>query len=191
MHDTHEHGEHCDHDHDAVVEDADTSAVEYDEDQGAALVKKLRDKLKQAESDKQEYLQALQRMKADVVNREKAGEELRARVGDMVKERILEDLLPVLDAFDSAFTGSAWEKVDSNWRVGIEYIHAQFKKVLDDNGITAFGKVGETFDATRHDPIEETETGTEEQNHTVAKVLRTGYELGGRVIRPARVKLYA
>ncbi|MFZ2594036.1 MAG: nucleotide exchange factor GrpE [Minisyncoccia bacterium] len=199
MNDEHVHGENCNHDHeDAVVADGadeaeDTSGVEYDEDTGASLVKKLREKIKKLEAEKQEYLNGWQRMKADVVNRDKVAEEQRARVGAMVKEGMLEELLPILDAFDSAFTGSAWEKVDSNWRVGIEYIHSQFKKVLDENGITSYGKVGEVFDAVRHDPIEDTEetpAGEEAKSHTVAQVLRTGYELGGRVIRPARVKLW-
>ncbi len=160
------------------------SEVVYDEDLGAAGIKKLRERIKTLEKEKQEYLDGWQRMKADVVNRDKAAQEEKSRVGDYVKEHILEELLPILDAFDAAFTGSSWEKVDTNWRVGIEYIHSQFKKVLDDNGIRAFGSVGETFDAHRHDIASEVSDGAA---GTIAKVLRYGYEINGRIIRPARV----
>jgi molecular chaperone GrpE len=143
---------------------------------------------KALEKEKQEYLDGWQRMKADVVNRDKAAAEERARVGTMVKEGMLEELLPVLDAFDAAFTGAAWEKVDSNWRIGIEYIHAQFKKILDDNGVKSFGAAGETFDPSRHDPAAEVEQEGGKSG-TIAKVLRRGYEVAGKVVRPARVEV--
>lgn len=160
--------------------------VVYEDDAGAAAIQKLRNRIKLLEKEKQEYLDGWQRMKADVVNRDRAAAEERTRVGDIVKERLLEDLLPVLDAFDAAFTGAAWEKVDANWRIGIEYIHTQFKKVLEENGIKPFGKVGEIFDPMRHDPSGDIENSEFSAGH-IAKVQRAGYELSGRVIRPARV----
>jgi molecular chaperone GrpE len=102
---------------------------------------------------------------------------------------MLEDLLPVLDAFDAAFTGAAWEKVDGNWRIGIEYIHSQFKKVLEENGVKPFEALGATFDPMKHDPAGEEET-EDKPVGTIAKVLRQGYEIGGRVIRPSRVIVF-
>lgn len=171
-----------------VHDNTENDDILYDEDTGAALVQKLRARIKTLEKEKQEYLDGWQRMKADVVNRDKAAAEERSRVGDTVKEKILEDLLPVLDAFDAAFTGAAWEKVDSNWRVGIEYIHSQFLKVLEDNNIKSFGAAGDIFDPMKHDLSGETST-EEVQRNTVSKVLRKGYEIQGRTVRPARVSL--
>ncbi|MFM2414625.1 MAG: hypothetical protein RI911_318 [Candidatus Parcubacteria bacterium] len=166
----------------------DEDDVVYDEDESSATsVKKLRIRIKELEKEKQEYLDGWQRMKADVVNRDRAAAEERSRVSSMVKEKILEDLLPVLDAFDAAFTGAAWEKVDTNWRVGIEYIHAQFKKVLEENGIQAYGAAGDVFDPMKHDLAEELQDGG--ISGTIAKVLRQGYEMEGRVLRPARVNI--
>ncbi len=165
----------------------DTSDVVYDEDTGTAAIQKLRTRIKQLEKEKQEYLDGWQRMKADVVNRDKAAAEERARVGDIVKEKILEDLLPVLDAFDAAFAGAAWDKIDINWKKGIEYIHSQLKKTLYDNGINSFGTAGEMFDPLRHDIVREDESSAIKTNHIIT-VLRAGYELtGGRIIRPAQV----
>lgn len=164
------------------------SDVVYDDDTGAAVLKRLRERIKTLEKEKQEYLDGWQRMKADVVNRDKAAAEEKSRVSELVKEHMLEQLLPILDAFDAAFTGSSWEKVDTNWRVGIEYIHTQFKKVLEENGIAAFGSVGEVFDASRHDVASESEV--EGVSGTVSKVLRSGYSVQGRIIRPARVEIY-
>lgn len=162
--------------------------VVFDEETPAETLKKLRVRLKRAETEKQEYLDALQRMKADVVNRDRSFAEEKSRISDLVKERLIEDLLPVLDAFDAAFSGSAWEKVDSNWRIGIEYIHTQFRRVLEDNGIKQFGMVNDESNPLRYDiasqsKVEGTDSGR------VTKVLRSGYELNGRVIRPARVEI--
>ena len=173
---------------DQTPHEGDTTEVVYDDDSGAKSIQKLRERIKTLEKEKQEYLDGWQRMKADVVNRDRAAAEERARVGDIVREKILEDLLPVLDAFDAAFTGAAWEKVDANWRIGIEYIHTQFQKVLDDNGVKSFGTIGDTFDPIKHD-VADGVISEGDGAITVTKVLRKGYEIQGRVVRPARISL--
>lgn len=173
---------------DGVEQEDLNSEVVYEEDAGPAAIQKLRSRIKVLEKEKREYLDGWQRMKADVVNRDKAAAEERARVGDIVKEKILEDLLPVLDAFDAAFTGAAWEKVDTNWRIGVEYIHSQFLKTLEENGIKSFGAVGDTFDPIKHD-LADGMTSEEESTNAITKIIRKGYEIQGRVIRPARVSL--
>lgn len=180
---------------DAVtIEDAaDTepvAEVEYDEDVGAALVKKLREKIKKLEGEKAEYLDALQRMKADVVNRDKANSDTQSRVKDMVREGMLEELLPVLDAFTAAMSGAAWESVDKNWRTGVEYIYSQLVKVLNDNGVEQYGKVGDIYDPLVHDLAEALPDGTTPaEGATVSAVVRAGYKMSSRVLRPASVKL--
>jgi molecular chaperone GrpE len=157
---------------------------------GAALVKKLREKNKKLEAEKQEYLGALQRMKADVVNRDKAAAEERSRVAGMVKEGMLEELLPVLDAFTAAMSGAAWESVDKNWRVGVEYIYNQLRKVLTDNGIEQYGAVGEIYDPLVHDLAEALPEGSvPAEGATVTAVVRAGYKMGGKVVRPAAVRI--
>jgi molecular chaperone GrpE len=164
--------------------------VEYDEDVGAALVKKLREKNKKLEAEKAEYLDALQRMKADVVNRDRAASETQARVRDMVKEGMLEELLPVLDAFTAAMSGAAWENVDKNWRVGVEYIYSQLVKVLSDNGVEQYGKVGEAYDPLIHDLSEELAEGAvPSEGATITAVVRAGYKMGTRVVRAAGVRI--
>jgi molecular chaperone GrpE len=175
-----------------ALEDQETSGddIVFDDDHGAALVKKLRVRIKALEGEKQEYLDGWQRMKADVINRDRAAEESRARVSLIVKEKILEDLLPVLDAFSAAFTGSAWEKVDANWRIGVEYIHTTLEKALAENGIESFGKTGTQFNPLEYDPADEIATSTPAEVGTVAKVIRAGYKVQDRVVRPARVSVF-
>ena len=118
-------------------------------------IKKLREKIKKLEADKQEYLDLSQRTRADYANFKKEVEANRVAERKFATKRFIENLLPVLDAYDMAQANrEAWEKVDQNWRVGVEYIFNQFKTVLENEGVTQYGKVGDTFDPLLHETME-------------------------------------
>ena len=85
----------------------------------------------------------------------------------------------------------AWEKVEKNWRMGVEYIHQQLLKVLSDNGVMEISPVvGDIPNSNLHDMIENVVTDDESKDHTIAQVMQKGYKITGRVLRPARVKVY-
>lgn len=157
----------------------------------AAQLKKLREKNRACEKEKKEYLDGWQRMRADFANARKEEE---ARRGELIKfasEGLVEDLLPVLDSFSSAFANKeAWEKVDANWRKGVEYIYAQFYSVLESRGLASIGVVGEKFDPRIHTALEEVTAGDESQAGTIAEVIHQGYRFHSKVVRPASVKVF-
>lgn len=157
-----------------------------------ATLKKLRKDLKEAKEKEKEYLTSWQRERADFLNYKKEDQARRGTFISTVKENFVEELLPVLDAYDMAFSNKeAWEKVDKNWRMGVEYIHQQLMKVLSDNGVTEINpKEGDKPDANLHDLIETVATDVSEKDHTIALVMQKGYQMGSRVIRPARVKVF-
>ena len=151
-------------------------------------IKKLREKIKKLESEKQEYLDLSQRTRADYANFKKEVESNRTLDRKFATKRFIEDLLPVLDAYDMAQANKeAWEKVDQNWRIGIEYIFGQFRSVLEKEGVTQFGKVGDTFDPKLHESIEIITVDDESKNDTIAKILQNGYKMHDSILRPARV----
>ncbi|MBT3282551.1 nucleotide exchange factor GrpE [bacterium] len=157
---------------------------------GADTIKKLRDKLKKCVEEKQEYLDGWQRSKADFVNARKKEEELRGGLVAFAKEGLIQDLLTSVDNFDMAFANKeAWESVDKNWRMGIEHIHSQLLKTLEEHGLDQFDPFGEEFDHNRHDSVETVVTDKKEGDHKVVEVMQKGYVLGGKVIRPAKVKV--
>jgi molecular chaperone GrpE len=164
---------------------------EEDLESPALALRKLREKLKVCEKEKKEYLDGWQRMRADFANVRKDEE---TRRGEMIKfaaEGLVDDLLPVLDSFSMAFGNKeAWEKVDENWRKGVEYIYAQMYSVLESRGLTEIGKVGEPTDPRLHVAIEETPAPSEKQAGTVSEVVQKGYRLHSKVIRPAKVKVF-
>lgn len=189
----------------ASEEDSEILEFEYNEDPegkqasyGAGgeeeLVKKvlkLKAELKQARKEKEEYLVGWQKERADFMNYKKQEEDRKSMFSESMRERILSRFLIVLDSFNMAFQNkSAWEKVDESWRKGIEYIFAQMNTVFEEYGVKPIGVVGERFDPNFHQSIDMVETKEKEQDHTVASVVQTGYVLGERVLREAKVNVY-
>jgi len=155
------------------------------------VVKKLREDLKICRKDKEEYLTGWQRAKADYINLQKELDLVRVNSSILNRERMAKSLLPTLDSFDMAFANkSAWENVDKNWRMGIEYIFQQFMTGLAESGIEKIDQVGVPFDPKLHQSIESVPTEDESKDHTIEKVLQAGYKIDDRVLRPARVNIY-
>jgi molecular chaperone GrpE len=109
-------------------------------------------------------------------------------IENFATKRFIEDLLPVLDSYDMAQGNKeAWEKVDQNWRMGIEYIFAQLRTVLEGEGVTQFGKVGDVFDPHLHESLEQVQVENEADNDKILKILQNGYKMNDSILRPARV----
>jgi molecular chaperone GrpE len=154
-------------------------------------LKKLRSSLKQATGEKEEYLTGWQKERAEFANYRKQEDERRMHFSESVRERILTRFLSVIDSFDMAFANKeAWEKIDENWRKGVERIYTQMNTIFEEYGVKAIGKVGETFDPNIHQSIDLIETDKKELDHKVANVNQKGYKLGERIMRPARVNVY-
>ena len=151
-----------------------------------AKLKKLRDQLKEAQAKRDEYLAGWQREKADAINAKKDAQYTAQRTIERAKDAFIEDFLPALDSFDMATSSESWDAVSEEWRSGMGRIQSLLLDALQRNGVKRFGKSGEKFNPTHHEAVQEVEDGDGE-SHTVLKVLRHGYSVGDRVIRPAQV----
>jgi len=162
-----------------------------DEDLKATL-KKARKDLKVALKEKQEYLTSWQRERADFQNFKKDESARTDRMLGVAKENFAYDLMPALDAYDMAFSNKeAWEKVDKNWRTGVEYIHQQILKALEDNGIAEVpAQIGQIIDPNLHEAIETIPTDDNSKDNTIASLIQKGYKIGSKTIRPARVNVF-
>jgi molecular chaperone GrpE len=173
------------HEEDIVFDD-DTILEELEENK----IKKLQNKLKECQKERQEFLDGWQRSQAESINIKKRGVEDRKNISLHATEEILRDLLPVLDAFDMVFKDkNALDKIDSNWVKGIEYILAQFSSVFDKRDIKSFAPLNEPFNQEEHSSIELIETNNKDEEDIVLEVVQKGYKIGERVIRPATVKV--
>jgi molecular chaperone GrpE len=151
-------------------------------------IKKLREKIKRLEAEKQEYLDLSQRTRADYMNFKKEVDANKVSDRKFATKRFIEELLPILDAYDMAKGNKeAWEKVDQNWRVGIEYIFGQLRTVLENEGVIQYGTTGDTFDPNLHESMENVPVADEKENGKIVRVLQSGYKMHDSILRPARV----
>jgi molecular chaperone GrpE len=179
-----------------IEEIEDVSFESTEEGEGEVFAKdklrKLKDQLKDTQAEKQEYLTNWQRERADFINYKKDELARRNETSSNIKEKFLIDLLPVLDAYDMAFINKeAWEKVDKNWRVGVEYIYQQLTKTLGEHGLEEIpASEGTHFDPSLHQAIETIQTEDQSQDRTIQKTMQKGYRTKEKIIRPARVIVY-
>ena len=182
-------------------DDSEVLEFEFNEDGEEDLkktLKKFRADLKACQKENSElnatnieYLIGWQKERADFINYKKQEDERRIIFSEAIRERILSRFLTVLDSFNLAFANKeAWQKVDENWRKGVEYIYTQMNNIFEEYGVKAIGVEGEPFDPNIHQSIDMMETDKKELEHTVATVIQKGYKLGDRVLRPARVNVY-
>jgi molecular chaperone GrpE len=162
------------------------------------IVKKLREKIKVLEGEKQNNLDGWMRAQADYKNREIQIEKDRKEWGGYAVKRFTEDLLVVMDTYDAARSNrQAWESVDANWRGGIEYIFSTFENKLAEQGFEKFGAEGEVFNPEIHEGLGLVVLSEEEMKtknikpDTIAQIIMSGYKYKGQIFRAAKVKVYS
>ena len=101
--------------------------------------------------------------------------------------RVLEDVFPVLDTLNLALSAARQPNADVKSLVGgVDLVLAQLKTALANHGLKEINPVGEPFDPHRHEAISHQASGDVKEEH-VMTVVRTGYSLNGRLLRPAAV----
>ncbi len=173
-------------------ESSDEDIVFDDEGEYAGeTIKKLRERLKKAIAEKQEYLDGWKRSQADAINAKRKEEDARKEYAKFIREDMIVQLLPVLDSFEMAFGNKeSWEKVDPAWRKGVEYIYSQLSSVLAANELAALEpKTGEPFNPAYHQAVELVATDNPGSDNAIVEVVQKGYLFNGRVLRPAKVKV--
>jgi molecular chaperone GrpE len=136
---------------------------------GAALV-----------AERDEYRDALLRVKADFDNYRKRVAKDQTTMVERAAERLVTDLLPVLDACEAALDHGAED---------VEPIHKSLLDVLEKGGLTRMSSEGQPFDPNLHDAVLHEPGDDDTTETTVVESLRTGYLWNGRVVRPAMVKV--
>ena len=177
-----------------LEDEAEVLEFEFNDDGEEDLkktLKKFRADLKACKKEKEEYLTGWQKERAEFANYRKQEDERKSIFSEAVRERIITRFLTVIDSFNVAFANKEiWNKVDENWRKGVEHIYTQMNMIFEEYGMKPIGEVGESFDPNIHESVEMIPTDKKEEDHKVYQVIQKGYKLGDRVIRPARVNLY-
>jgi molecular chaperone GrpE len=103
--------------------------------------------------------------------------------------RVLEDIFPVLDTFALAMAAAKQPGADVKVLTGgVEMVLTQLKSALANHGLKEINPAGQAFDPHQHESISHQPSAEVKEEH-VLTVVRTGYSLNGRLLRPASVIL--
>ncbi|SDL77454.1 molecular chaperone GrpE [Geoalkalibacter ferrihydriticus] len=127
------------------------------------------------------------RMAADLDNFRKRAQREREDLAKFANEKILREILPVMDNLERAVGHARQEGGDNQGLFeGVEMTLNQFGKVLEKFGVAPIESVGKAFDPARHEAMGQVESAEHPAN-TVAQELQKGYVLHERLLRPALV----
>ncbi len=134
--------------------------------------------LERVSRERDEYLDGLRRLQAEFENYRKAVAKREADAKERANDKIVNELLPVIDACDGAVANGATD---------VEPILRAIVDNLTRQGLQRLEPAGEAFDPALHEAVMH-EPSSDVDVPTVAEVLRVGYGWNGRVLRPAMVK---
>jgi molecular chaperone GrpE len=138
------------------------------------------EKLQRARKEKDEYLENMRRMKAELENSRARLEREHARSVKLASERLVKELLPILDNLERAL------EADGDIREGVEATREQLVGILIQEGLNPLNSEGQNFDPAVHEALMSKPPNQHEED-TVIQTLEPGYTLNGKVMRPAKV----
>lgn len=139
------------------------------------------------QAEKDELMQTLVRRQADFENYRKRIERERQEDRRHGTGRLIEDLLPILDAFERAIKAHD-DPAYEEYLKGLELIYRQLWDTLARHGLERIAAAGKPFDPHYHQAIERVESD-EYPDGTVVEVLQDGFIFHGRVVRPSVVRV--
>lgn len=136
--------------------------------------------LERACVERDQYLEHMRRLKAELDNSRKRMERERSRIVQMASENLVKELLPVLDNLERALesTGDISE--------GVRATRDQLLHILQKEGLAPIASDGQHFDPMVHEAVMG-QPAEEQKEDTVIQTLQKGYLLNGKPIRPAKV----
>ena len=144
----------------------------------------LEQRLAEAEARRDEYLDLLQRTKADFENYRKRALRDQERLVAHAHERLVQELLPVLDDLERAL-GAAENHEEAKLIEGVQLVQRSLRKALEKEGLAEIETDG-AFDPHVHEAVL-AQPGNGAAAGSVLDVVQRGYRLGDKVVRPAKV----
>ena len=168
-------------------DDASSAPAEAAEAAASTSLASALDQLAKLQAENEELKATLVRRQADFENSRKRID--RERVEDSRRHlaRVLESLLPVLDAFERALAAHD-DPAYEDYRKGFELIYRQLWDALQRLGLQRLDPAGKRFDPHVHQALERVESA-DHADGTVLEVFQPGYSFHGRLLRPAVVRV--
>jgi molecular chaperone GrpE len=140
--------------------------------------------LLEAEERAKDNWERLLRSQAELDNIKRRSEKDIANAHKFSLEKMIKELLPVVDSLEMALTGQPKEG-GADFR-GVELTYKMFVNVLEKQGVKQLNPVGEAFNPHEHEAVN-TQVAVDKDPDTVLAVMQKGYSLYDRLVRPAMV----
>lgn len=129
------------------------------------------------------------RSQADFENYRKRNEQDRINLFATANLDLIMKILPVMDNFRRSAQHVPEDIKDKDWTKGIELIEKHLESILTQEGLTKIEtKTGDNFDPMIHEAISHEENKDFKSDQIIA-VVDEGYKLGGKILRPAKVRV--
>lgn len=163
---------------DAAAADGNDAGSSVSEEE-PVTVEGLVESLELVASERDGYLDSLRRLQAEFENYKKAVAKREVDARERANEGLVTELLPVLDACDGAVANGAED---------VGPVKTALGDALEKHGLSRLEPSGEPFDPEHHEAVMHEEGESDGDGPVVAEVLRVGYQLKGRTVRPAMVR---
>jgi molecular chaperone GrpE len=145
------------------------------------------DPLEVARAETAQYREHLQRLQAEFENYRKRVLREQTQAVELAARPVIDRLLEVLDEFDLALMHAQDRPDFDRFLHGVELVYAKLVDTLRAEGLERIEAQGKPFDPEQHEAL--MQSGDGDGDPVVADVLRPGYTLKGRVLRPAGVRV--
>jgi len=137
--------------------------------------------------ERSEYLELLQRTKAEFDNFKKRTEKEKLELSKFVEGNLISKILPVLDDFERMLQSEIQDKLLLE---GCRLIYKNLNSIFAALGLNEFGKIGDSFDPNMHEAIA-VKKGEDEFDNKIMSILEKGYIFKNRILRCAKVEVGA
>ncbi len=172
-----------------VEQPDDIQAIEDQMDREFDEVEQLNARLEESDRERDQFRAMALRYRADLENYKKRAAQELEETRERANAQLLLRLITVSDDFNRALDHIPEESVDGGWLEGIQLVQRSMESVLQNEGLSRIeAAVGQPFDVYEHEavffePTDEVEEGS------IVRVVRDGYRLQTRVLRPAQVSV--
>ena len=164
--------------------------------EAAAASTELPKELEAAKAQAAEYLEGWQRARAEFANYKRRVEKEQSEAYQNATSRVIGRFVDVLDDFNRAAQdkpidsgdAAAYAAALAQWAAGVTLIQRKLQNILDVEGVERIKAEGQTFDPALHEAVTH-EDSAEHQPGQIIAVLRQGYRIGDKIIRPALVRV--
>ncbi|AKF83874.1 molecular chaperone GrpE [Myxococcus fulvus 124B02] len=156
--------------------------VEFSQAKGRETMERLREAHERAKEAQDRMVRAA----ADLENYRKRAQKEKEEVQRFGSEKLLKDLLPVMDNMDRALEAATKSPDIESFQKGVAMTRKSFEDALGRHGVKSFSAKGQPFDPRMHEAIQQVETADTPAGHVVYEVVR-GFFLNERLVRPAMV----